>query len=110
MTDISALIGDLKDNHDVEFWGGLLDEFDQRVADLHKKIDGEKYTEWGLLALKAYQGDPDAKAAMNEMFEPGSDTKKIMDEMALLSLIQPIMRHYMFRASNRAQEMGPPAG
>ena len=30
MADISTLIGDLKDNSDVEYWGGLLDEFDQR--------------------------------------------------------------------------------
>ena len=108
MTDISALIGDLKDNYDVEYWGSLLDEFDQRIADLHKKIDGEKYTEWGLLALKAYKGDEDAKAAMGSVFEPGSEGKKITDEMALLYLLQPVLRHYMFRASNRAQEMGPP--
>jgi len=108
MTDISALIGDLKENYDVEYWGSLLDEYDQRLAELHKKIDGEKFTEWGLIALKAYQGDAAAKAAMAEVFEPGSDGKKIMDEMALLNLMLPVLRHYMFRASNRAQEMGPP--
>ena len=108
MTDIDALIRDLKDNSDVEYWGNLLDEFDQRLAELHKKIDGDKYTEWGLVALKAYKGDKAAKAAMGDVFEPSSDGKKITDEMALLYLIQPVLRHYMFRASNRAQEMGPP--
>ncbi len=110
MTDISTLTQDLKENYDVEYWGSLLDEFDQRLAELHKNIDGEKYTTWGLLALKAYQGDTPAKEAMDDVFESGSDGKKIMDEMALLNLVQPILRHYMFRASNRAQEMGPPAG
>jgi hypothetical protein len=46
---------------------------------------------------------------MAEAFAPDSDNKKIIDEMALLYLVQPVLRHYMFRASNRAQEMGPPA-
>jgi hypothetical protein len=109
MTDIFGIIQDLKDNSDVEYWGGLLDEFDQRLAELHKKIDGAKYTDWGLIALKAYQGDATAKSAMGDVFESDSDGKKITDEMALLYLIQPVLRHYMFRASNRAQEMGPPS-
>ena len=43
MTDIGALIHDLKNNSNVEYWGSLLDEFDQRLAELHKKIDGEKF-------------------------------------------------------------------
>jgi hypothetical protein len=109
MTDLASSLAELKENFDVEYWGSLLDEFDQRLAELHKNIDGEKYTEWGLLALKAYQGDAAAKAAMAEAFAPDSDNKKIIDEMALLYLVQPVLRHYMFRASNRAQEMGPPA-
>ena len=109
MTDISALIQDLQQNYDVEFWGSLLDDYDQRLAELHKNIDGKKYTEWGLVALKAIQGDADAKALMGGVLEPGSEDKKIVDEMALLYLVQPVLRHYMFRASNRAQEMGPPA-
>jgi|TARA_B100000315_G_scaffold260369_1_gene321192 hypothetical protein len=109
MTDISALIGDLKENYDVEYWGSLLDEFDQRLAELHKNIDGAKYTEWGLVALKAVQGDQEAKNIMADLLEPGSDDKKIVDEMALLYLVQPVLRHYLFRATNRAQEMGPPA-
>ena len=53
MTDLSSLIGDLKENYDVEYWGSLLDDYDQRLSELHKKIDGAKYTEWGLVALKA---------------------------------------------------------
>ena len=92
----------------MEYWGTLLDEFDQRIATLHKTIDGGKYTEWGLLALKALKGDGTAKTLLNNQPPPGSDEKKIMDEMALLYLIQPVLRHYMFRASNRRQESGPP--
>ncbi len=112
MTDtsnISGLIGELKENYDVEYWGSLLDEFDQRLAELHKNVDGVKYTEWGLVALKAIQGDQEAKNMMGDILEPGSDIKKIIDEIALLYLVQPVLRHYLFRASNRAQEMGPPS-
>jgi len=109
LSNISGLIGDLKENYDVEYWGSLLDEYDQRLAELHKNIDGTKYTEWGLVALKAIQGDEEAKKMMGEILEPGSEDKKIVDEMALLYLVQPVLRHYLFRASNRAQEMGPPA-
>ncbi|MBT3916121.1 MAG: hypothetical protein HN731_09870 [Rhodospirillaceae bacterium] len=109
LSNISGLIGDLKENYDVEYWGSLLDEYDQRLAELHKNIDGAKYTEWGLVALKAIQGDAEAKSVMGEILEPGSEDKKMVDEMALLYLVQPVLRHYLFRASNRAQEMGPPA-
>ncbi len=109
MTDLSSLIGDLKENYDVEYWGSLLDDYDQRLSELHKKIDGAKYTEWGLVALKAIQGDAEAKSLMAEILAPGSDDKKIVDEMALLYLVQPVLRHYLFRATNKAQEMGPPA-
>ena len=108
-SQVSDLIGDLKENYDVEYWGSLLDKYDQRLAELHKNIDGAIYTEWGLVALKAIEGDAEAKTIMGDILAPGSEDKKIVDEMALLYLVQPVLRHYLFRASNRAQEMGPPA-
>lgn len=108
MTNPSSLSQDLQENYDVEYWGSLLDEYDQRLADLHKNIDGAKYKEWGLIALKAIQGNDEAKSLMPTLMPPNSDEKKIIDEMALLYLVQPILRHYLFRASNRAQEQGPP--
>lgn len=107
MADVETLIADLKANLDVDYWGDLLDKFDQRVAQLHGEIDGQKYTEWGLVALKALEGDADAKAMLNDLPAAGSDEKKIMDEMALLYLVQPILRHYLFRATNKRGEMPP---
>ncbi len=106
--EIAELIDDLKNNYDVEYWGALLDEFEHRVAGLHKSIDGAKYTEWGLLALRALQGDNQAQSLLNGMPPAGSEEKKIMDEIALLYLVQPVLRHYLFRATNRRQEQGPP--
>ncbi len=105
---IQELTNDLKNNYDVEYWGALLDEFEHRVAELHKSINGGKYTEWGLLALKALQGDDQAKTLLNGLPPADSEEKRIMDEMAMLYLIQPVLRHYLFRATNRRQEQGPP--
>jgi hypothetical protein len=107
MSNISAIAQDLNENYDVEYWGRLLDEYEQRLADLHKNIDGEKYKEWGLIALKAIQGNEEAKLLMPTLMAPNSNEKKIIDEMALLYLVQPIVRHYLFRASNRAHERSP---
>ena len=61
MTNISEITRDLKDNNDVNYWGNLLDDYDKRLAELHIKIDATKYTEWGLVALKAIQGNKEAK-------------------------------------------------
>ena len=104
MNEISSFIQDLKDNYDVNYWGKLLDEYDQRLTELHKTIDASKYTEWSLVALKAIQGNKKAKLLVANMLDPNSNEKKIIDEMALIYLVQPIIRHYMFRASNKAQE------
>jgi hypothetical protein len=104
MTEISNFIQELKNNYDVDHWGKLLDEYDQRLTELHKNIDASKYTEWGLVALKAIQGNEDAKLLVSNMLEPDSNEKKIIDEMALIYLVQPIIRHYLFRASNKSQE------
>ncbi|MDP6925519.1 MAG: hypothetical protein QGG84_00330, partial [Rhodospirillales bacterium] len=100
VAEIAELIADLKNNYDVEYWGALLDEFEHRVAGLHKSIDGAKYTEWGLLALRALQGDNQAQSLLNGMPPASSEEKKIMDEIALLYLVQPVLRHYLFRATN----------
>ena len=108
MTDISDFIQDLKDNYDVNYWGNLLDEYDQRLTKLHKNINASKYTEWGLVALKAIQGNKEAKGLIPNILELNSDDKKIIDEMALIYLVQPIIRHYLFRASNRNQEQQGP--
>ena len=74
--EIAELIDDLKNNYDVEYWGALLDEFEHRVAGLHKSIDGAKYTEWGLLALQALQGDNQAQSLLNGMPPASSEEKK----------------------------------
>ena len=108
MTEIANLIKDLKNNNDLNYWGNLLDEYDKRLAELHSNIDASKYTEWGLVALKAIQGNKKAKILMSNIFDRDSDEKKIIDEMALIYLVQPIIRHHLYRASNRAQEqLGP---
>ena len=108
MTEISNFIQELKNNYDVNYWGKLLDEYDQRLTVLHKSIDASKYTEWGLVALKAIQGNKEAKLLVSNMLEPTSNEKKIIDEMALIYLVQPIIRHYLFRASNKTQEKHGP--
>ena len=108
MTDISNFIKDLKDNRDVNFWGNLLDEYDQRLTVLHESINSSKYTEWGLVALKAIQGNSRAKSLIAYGLKLNDSDKKIMDEMALIYLVQPIIRHYLFRASNDAQEQHGP--
>ena len=108
MTDISKITRDLKDNNDVNYWGNLLDDYDKRLAELHIKIDATKYTEWGLVALKAIQGNKEAKTLMPTILGLDSDEKKIIDEMALIYLVQPIIRHYLYRASNQAQEQHGP--
>ena len=108
MTEISNFIQELKNNYDVNYWGKLLDEYDQRLTELHKSIDASKYTDWGLVALKAIQGNKEAKLLVSNMLEPTSNEKKIIDEMALIYLVQPILRHYLFRASNKTQEKHGP--
>jgi len=108
MTDISDFIQDLKNNRDVNFWAQLLDEYDQRLTELHKNIDSSKYTEWGLVALKAIQGNNRAKSLISNGLELNNIDKKILDEMALIYLVQPIIRHYLFRATNDAQEQHGP--
>ena len=108
MTEISNFIKDIKNNYDVNYWGQLLDEYDQRLTELHKNIDASKYIEWGLLALKASQGNKKAKSLLNNILEPNGADKKIIDEMALIYLVQPIVRHYLFRASNKTQEQHGP--
>ena len=109
MTVISEFIQDLKDNHDVNYWGNLLDEHEKRLAELHNIIDSSKYTEWSLVALKAIQGDEKAQTLMPNILDLNSNEKKIIDEMALIYLVQPIIRHYLYRASNRAQEQRGPS-
>ena len=104
MTEMPDLTQDLKDNYDVNYWSGLLDKYDQRLTELHKNLDSSKYTEWALVALKANQGNQEATLFLSKMLQPSSAEKKIIDEMALIYLIQPIIRHYLFRASNKAQE------
>ena len=104
MTDISEFIKDLKDNLDVNFWSKLLDDYEQRLAELHKSINPLNYTEWALVALKAIEGNKEAKVLIANGLELKSNDKKIIDEMALIYLVQPIIRHYLFRASNYAQE------
>ena len=108
MIEISKFIQEHKNNYDVNYWGKLLDEYDQRLTELHKSIDASKYMEWGLVALQAIQGNEDAKLLISNMLEPNSNEKKIIDEMALIYLVQPIIRHYLFRASNIAQEQQRP--
>jgi hypothetical protein len=108
MTNISDFIQDLKDNYDVTYWGNLLDEYDQRLTELHKNINASKYTEWGLVAVKAIQGNKEAKTLIPNVLELNSSDKKIIDEMALIYLVQPIIRHYLFRASNKTQEQQGP--
>ena len=104
MSEMPNFIQDLKNNYDVDYWSELLDKYDHRLTDLHKEIDSLKYTEWGLVALSANQGNNEAKSLVPQMLEPDGPEKKIIDEMALIYLIQPIIRHYLFRASNKAQE------
>ena len=104
MTETPNFILDLKNNYDVNYWSNLLDKYDQRLTELHKNINGSKYMDWGLVALKANQGDKEAKLLFPNMLQPDSTEKKIIDEMALIYLIQPIIRHYLFRASHKAQE------
>ena len=104
MSEMPNFIQDLKNNYDVDYWSELLDKYDHRLTDLHKEIDSSKYTEWGLVALSANQGNNEAKSLVPHMLEPDGPEKKIIDEMALIYLIQPIIRHYLFRASNKAQE------
>jgi hypothetical protein len=104
MTEMPTFIQDLKNNYNVDYWSELLDKYDQRLTELHKDIDSSKYTEWALIALSANQGNNEAKSLVSNMLQPDSNEKKIIDEMALIYLIQPIIRHYLFRASNKAQE------
>jgi len=104
MTDIANVIKDLRNNYDVNFWSDLLDKHEHRLTELHEKINPTKYTEWGLVALKAIQGDDSAKSIFPTILATNSDEKKIIDEMALIYLVQPLIRHFLFRASNRAQE------
>ena len=73
------LTQDLKDNYDVNYWSGLLDKYDQRLTELHKNIDSSKYTEWALVALKANQGNQEAKLLVSKMLQPSSAEKKIID-------------------------------
>ncbi len=109
MTDPADIIKDLRDNYDINFWGDLLEKYEHRLTELHQKIDSTKYTEWGLVALKAIQGDDRAKSVVSKILAANSDEKKIIDEMALIYLIQPLIRHFFFRASNHAQEQKGPA-
>ena len=100
-------IEDLKNNFNEEHWAGLIDEFDQRIAELHKNIDFSSYSDWSLNALKAIQGDQSAKINMENLQNNNTKLKQSLDEMAILYLIQPILRHYCYRAINHKKEQSP---
>ena len=102
-------IEDLKNNINEEHWARLIDDFDQRIAELHKNIDFPSYSDWSLSALQALQGDQGAKLTMENVQNNNEELKHSLDEMAMLYLIQPMLRHYLYRSINHNKENNPPS-
>ena len=96
---------DLTENNDANFWGDLLDEQEFRITNLHKQLNWEKYMEWGLTALKAQKNDDSAKSLLPTILAADKEMKKIIDEIALIYLTQPVIRHFLFRATNKSKEL-----
>lgn len=103
MSETPDPLADLADNTDPAFWGGKLDALEARLTELHKRLDGRNYTRWGLLALKALDGDTEAAKRLSDWPAQDPEQKRLLDELSLINLTLPVVRHFHFRAINRAR-------
>ncbi len=97
---------DLADNTDAKFWYDKLDELEARVAFLLERLSGPDYTEWGLFALKALEGDQVAAERLSQWPPPGSELKDFMNELSLVNLALPVVRRNCYRAEGGKQPPG----
>ncbi|MDH5749449.1 MAG: hypothetical protein OEY85_09065 [Rhodospirillales bacterium] len=95
------LVKDLADNTDPKFWSDKLDELETRVGFLLDRLSGPEYTEWGLLAVKALEGDRAAADRLGQWPPAGSELKDFMNELSLIYLTLPVVHRYGFRAESQ---------
>lgn len=100
------LIKDMAGNTDAKFWYDKLDQLEARVSVLLERLSGPEYTEWGLFALKALEGDQAAAERLSQWPPPDSELKDAMNELSLVNLALPVVRRNCYRAESGKQPPG----